>query len=48
MIGRTGKTKADATPYLDRLQITADVDAAGLAKLKQVLDQYEAILKLLR
>jgi hypothetical protein len=32
----------------NRLQITADVDAAGLAKLKQVLEQYEAILKLLR
>jgi hypothetical protein len=31
-----------------RLQITADVDAAGLAKLKQVLDQYEQILKLLQ
>jgi hypothetical protein len=31
-----------------RLQITADVDAAGLAKLKQMLEQYEAILKLLQ
>ena len=31
----------------DRLQITADVDAAGLATLKQMLDKYEEILKLL-
>lgn len=30
-----------------RLQITADVDAAGLAKLKDVLAKYEEILKLL-
>lgn len=31
-----------------RLQITADVNAEGLAKLKKVLDQYEQILKLLQ
>jgi hypothetical protein len=31
----------------NRLQITADVDAAGLAKLKDVLAKYEEILKLL-
>lgn len=31
----------------NRLQITADVDAAGLATLKQMLDKYEEILKLL-
>jgi len=29
-------------------RITAGVDAAGLAKLKQVLDQYEQALKLLQ
>jgi hypothetical protein len=32
----------------NRLQITADVDSEGLAKLKKVLDQYEQILKLLK
>jgi hypothetical protein len=32
----------------NRLQITADVDAAGLAKLKDVLAKYEEILKLLQ
>lgn len=31
----------------NRLQITADVDAPGLDKLKQVLDKYDEILKLL-
>jgi hypothetical protein len=31
----------------NRLQITADVDEVGLAKLKQILDKYEEILKLL-
>lgn len=30
----------------NRLQITADVDSAGLKKLKQVLDKYEEILAL--
>jgi hypothetical protein len=30
------------------LQITADVDAAGVAKLKEVLAKYEEILKLLK
>jgi hypothetical protein len=30
-----------------RLQITADVDAAGLAKLKDILAKYEEILKML-
>jgi hypothetical protein len=29
-----------------RLQITAQVDAAGLATLKRMLDKYEEILKL--
>ena len=32
----------------NRLQITADVDAAGLAKLKDVLAKYDEILKLLQ
>jgi len=32
----------------NRLQITADVDAAGLVKLKEVLAKYEDILKLLK
>jgi hypothetical protein len=42
------------TPQIDvllrgnRLQITADVDAAGLVKLKDVLAKYEEILKLLQ
>lgn len=31
----------------DRLQITADVDAAGIAKLKEILAKYEDILALL-
>lgn len=31
-----------------RLQITADVDAAGLATLKDVLAKYEEILKMLK
>jgi hypothetical protein len=30
-----------------RLQISADVDADGLAKLKEILTKYEEILKLL-
>ena len=32
----------------NRLKISATVDAEGLAKLKQVLDKYEEILKLLQ
>jgi hypothetical protein len=32
----------------NRLQITADVDAAGVAKLKEVLAKYEEILNLLK
>jgi hypothetical protein len=46
----TGGTPPDISVLQvgNRLQITADVDAAGLAKLKQVLEQYEAILKLLQ
>ena len=32
----------------NRLQSTADVDAAGVAKLKEVLAKYEEILKLLK
>jgi hypothetical protein len=31
-----------------RLQISADVDAEGLTKLKEVLTKYEEILKLLQ
>jgi hypothetical protein len=31
-----------------RLQISADVDAAGLAKLKEILTKYEEILKMLQ
>jgi hypothetical protein len=31
-----------------RLEITANVDAAGLVKLKELLDHYEKILKLLQ
>jgi hypothetical protein len=32
----------------NRLEITANVDDKGLEKLKQVLEQYEKILKLLQ
>ena len=31
-----------------RLQISADLDAEGLGKLRQMLEQYEQILKLLK
>ncbi len=31
-----------------RLQISADLDVRGLGKLKQMLEQYEQILKLLQ
>jgi hypothetical protein len=31
-----------------RLQISADLDVQGLGKLKQMLEQYEQILKLLQ
>ena len=31
-----------------RLQISADLDVKGLGKLKQMLEQYEQILKLLQ
>jgi hypothetical protein len=31
-----------------RLQISADVDAEGLAKLKDILTKYEEILKMLQ
>ena len=43
---------SDDGPQIDvllrgnRLQITADVDAAGVAKLKEALAKYEEILKL--
>ena len=46
-------TETEDTPQIDvllrgnRLQITADVDADGLVKLKGVLAKYEEILKLL-
>jgi hypothetical protein len=32
----------------DRPEITANVDAAGLEKLKELLEHYEKILKLLQ
>jgi hypothetical protein len=32
----------------NRLEITANVDAAGLVKLKELLDHYEKILNLLK
>ena len=32
----------------NRLEITANVDAAGLEKLKELLSHYEKILKLLQ
>ena len=32
----------------NRLKINATVDAAGIARLKQVLEKYEEILKLLQ
>lgn len=31
-----------------RLQISADLDVKGIEKLKQMLEQYEQILKLLQ
>ena len=43
----------DDVPQIDvllrgnRLQITADVDAAGLQTLKEMIGRYEEILKLL-
>ncbi|MDH3667069.1 MAG: hypothetical protein OEN23_09095 [Paracoccaceae bacterium] len=39
----------DISAYLvgNRLQISAEVDAAGIKKLKDILDKYEEILKLL-
>lgn len=43
----------DDVPQIDvllrgnRLQITADVDAEGLQTLKQMIDKYEEILKLM-
>lgn len=44
-----GDTDGDLNVLLtgNRLQITADVDLAGLARLKEVLGHYESILKLL-
>jgi hypothetical protein len=44
------ESKADLSVLLvgNRLQITANVDAKGIARLKQVLDKYEEILKLLQ
>jgi hypothetical protein len=44
---------SDDVPQIDvllrgnRLQITADVDAAGLQTLKEMIGKYEEILKLL-
>jgi hypothetical protein len=32
----------------NRLEITANIDLAGLPKLKEMLDHYEKILKLLK
>jgi hypothetical protein len=44
------KSKADISVLQvgDRLEITANVDSAGLAKLKELLDHYEKILSLLK
>jgi hypothetical protein len=48
-VQNVGRATKDINVLLtgNRLQITADVDAAGLATLKQMLDKYEEILKLL-
>jgi hypothetical protein len=46
-----GETSAPDISVLlvgNSLQITANVDAAGLVKLKDVLNKYEEILKLLQ
>jgi len=47
---QSGKSEQDINVYLTgkRLQITADVDAVGLQRLKQVLEKYDDILKLLQ
>jgi len=47
---KNGHAQQDITVLLagGRLQITADVDAAGIAKLKEILAKYEEILKLLQ
>ncbi len=44
------QSSSDFTVYLagGRLQITADVDAEGVAKLKEILSKYEDILKMLK
>jgi hypothetical protein len=49
MVAKAGGQK-DISVLLvgNRLQITADVDSAGLVKLKDVLTKYEEILKLLQ
>ena len=46
---RVESGRSDFTVYQvgKRLQITADVDAEGLKKLKELLTKYEEILKLL-
>lgn len=46
--GDDGKSDMSVLLTGNRLQITADVDAAGIAKLKEVLAKYEEILTLLQ
>jgi hypothetical protein len=46
-VGDGNEISVLVTP-LGRLQISADLDVKGLGKLKQMLEQYEQILKLLQ
>lgn len=50
MIAERKEIKDDVSVLLqgNRLKINATVDADGIARLKQVLDKYEEILKLLQ
>ena len=45
--GGDGGISVLVTPQ-GRLQISADLDVKGIGKLKQMLEQYEQILKLLQ
>ena len=45
--GDGNETSVLVTPH-GRLQISADLDVKGIGKLKQMLEQYEQILKLLQ
>ena len=56
LVGKAGASVSDNNDDVNdinvlltgkRLQITADVDAAGIKRLKQMLTKYEEILKLL-